>query len=603
MKKPMEMEDARELLLEHMNQNVRTEFIPVYHAANRVVAKDYVAVMDQPPFSRSPLDGFALHHEDTISAKKEAPVQLPITMSVYAGDHADKSLPIGQAARIMTGAMIPQGADCIVRQEDTRVLMQKIQNKKISSRKVVLTRAMRVHDNICDQGEDIRAGTCIIAEGEILTPTHGAVLAGQGIFEVLVYSQVSVGILSTGSELADTTRKSGQIYDCNGPYIAMRLEKMGLQSVHKICKDEPQIIAETIRKMIMTQDAVITTGGVSVGEKDYLPEVCKRIGARILFQGLSMKPGSPMLAAIWQEKILFCLSGNPFAAATTLELMVLPALLKASNRKAVYPKVTMMTLRNDFPKASLTGRRFIRAIKEDEKVRIPENHSSGSIYSMVGCNCFIDIPAGSKSLTAGAQVRVVSYLEDSTACEKGKNTNLALPVVVCICGSKDTGKTTLIERLIPMLRKKGYRVGCLKHDAHDFEPDVEGTDSYRMEQAGAKAVAVYSNHRMLLYKETENLTYERILEHMKKLPGESLDIILVEGQKSSDLPKIEVLRRKPLTTIIPNLVSLGSAPKIVVSNCGIAHDDKERYPDCIVVTFDQLEAVTDWIVELVGIKR
>lgn len=385
------------------------ELVPLDAACGRIAARDLCARMDQPPFHRSPLDGYALHSADTAGACRENPVSLPVVMKLYAGDAPAAALPAGCAARIMTGAPLPEGADCILMQELTDGGEETVQ----------IYATLQPNQNVVFRGEDIAVGAVIAPEGTALTPAHLGVLAGQGYAEVPVCRTFRVGVLATGSELLDPGEPwaPGKIYDANGIQNAARLGQMGFAVERRHCSDDPDQIARQMEEMLTRCDAVITSGGVSVGQKDYLPQVLETLHAEILFAGVAQKPGSPMLAARLEGKLVFCLSGNPFAAAATLEQYALPALLRAAGRReedCILPR-TRRTLTTGFSKAS-KGTRFLRARALGGEVAIPgegnaEVHSSGSLSAMIGCNCLVELPAGSGPVEPGETVEVLSFVQ------------------------------------------------------------------------------------------------------------------------------------------------------------------------------------------------
>ena len=386
-----------------------SETIPLEDACGRIAAKALCARMDQPPFDRSPLDGYALHSADTAGASRETPVTLPVTMKLYAGDAPAAALPAGCAARIMTGAPLPEGADCILMQELTDSGEETVQ----------LYAALKPQQNVVFRGEDIAAGAVITPEGAVLTPAHLGVLAGQGYAEVPVYRPLTVGVLATGSELLapGETWAPGKIYDANGIQNAARLRQLGFAVRRQHCSDDPDEIARQLQELLAVCDAVITSGGVSVGQKDYLPAVLEQLDARMLVEGVAQKPGSPMLAATVGGRLVFCLSGNPFAAAATLEQYAIPALLRAAGRQEenCIPARTVCTLTTGFSKAS-KGNRYLRARMQGGEAAIPgegnaEVHSSGSLSAMIGCNCLVELPAGSGPVKAGEKVEVLSFVQ------------------------------------------------------------------------------------------------------------------------------------------------------------------------------------------------
>lgn len=271
-----------------------TERVPLDDACGRITARDLCARMDQPPFDRSPLDGYALHSADTAGAGEETPVTLPVVMKLYAGDAPAAVLPAGCAARIMTGAPLPPGADCVLMQELTDG----------GEEQVRIYAQLQPNANVVFRGEDIAAGAPIAAAGTVLTPAHIGVLAGQGIPDAEVFRPLTVGVLATGSELLEAGEAwaPGKIYDANGIQNAARLRQLGFAVERTHCSDDPEEIAARMKELLTRCDAVITSGGVSVGQKDYLPTVLEMLHAEPVFAGVAQKPGSPMIAAQVGEK-------------------------------------------------------------------------------------------------------------------------------------------------------------------------------------------------------------------------------------------------------------------------------------------------------------
>ena len=365
------------------------ENVGLDEACGRIAAAPLCARMDQPPFDRSPLDGYALHSADTAGAGEMTPKALPVVMKLYAGDAPTAELPAGCAARIMTGAPLPAGADCVLMQEQTD-----------GGEETVRIYAELSHNaNVVFQGEDIAAGALVAEAGTVLTPAH-------------------LGVLATGSELLAPGESwvPGKIYDANGIQNAARLRQLGFAVRRRHCSDDPARIAAELEELLTGCDAVITSGGVSVGQKDYLPVVLEMLGTRSIFAGVAQKPGSPMLAAEVEGKLVFCLSGNPFAAAATLEQYAVPALLRAAGRQeeaCILPR-TRRTLTTGFSKPS-KGNRYLRARASGGTVAIPgegntEAHSSGSLSAMIGCNSLVELPAGSGPVEPGEEVEVLSFV-------------------------------------------------------------------------------------------------------------------------------------------------------------------------------------------------
>ncbi|MDO4330381.1 MAG: molybdopterin molybdotransferase MoeA [Lachnospiraceae bacterium] len=401
-KKTLSVEEAAALLLEQVRPVRKWEQLPLLEAAGRICAEDVNARFDQPPFDRSPLDGYAVFHEDLAGASREKPAVLQVCQTIYAGDSCWKKIRRGEAARIMTGAPIPEGADCVVRQEDTN----------LGESQVSVYTSLREYQNYCLQGEDIRQGERMLRCGDRLNPAALGLLASQGIDSVKVISRPKVSVLSTGTELAKLgdSLAPGQIYDSNRILLTAYGAEQGAEIRSSVSvADEPEIIASAIQKALEESDLVVSTGGVSVGRHDYMEKAGKLAGARVLLHGVRVKPGSPVLVLEKSGKLAICLSGNPFAAFATFVLLVLPVIRRLEGSTAVLPERAAGIVKDPFPKASPV-RRFVRAfIRNGEITLSGTGHASGLLASLTRCNCLIDIPAGNQGLKKGDLVETVLF--------------------------------------------------------------------------------------------------------------------------------------------------------------------------------------------------
>ncbi|MCL1852980.1 MAG: molybdopterin molybdotransferase MoeA [Peptococcaceae bacterium] len=396
------LERAQKLLLEETYPVCEYEDIQLPSALGRVSCDTITAIMDQPPFHRSPLDGFAMCHRDVAQAGSDHPVVLRVRQTVHAGDFPQLSLAEGEAARVMTGAPLPAGADCVVRQEDTNADAETV---KINS-------PMGEFDNFCSQGEDIKRGALLKEKGSRLDAAAIGVLAGQGLAMIRVFRRPKVCVISTGSELTDPGQPlpPGKIYDSNRLTLSARCAEMGVEVMPGFfVPDDPAAIAVAMTRALDAADLLITTGGVSVGEKDYMHMVGEQIGGTKLFAGLRVKPGGPAFAMVRDGKIILCLSGNPFAAYATFELLAAPVIRKLAGAKDVLPRRVTGVMGSVFAKGS-PGRRFVRARLEGGDIFLPETgHASGTLFALMGCNCLIDIPAGNKGLQIGEKAEVLLF--------------------------------------------------------------------------------------------------------------------------------------------------------------------------------------------------
>ncbi len=394
------LEQAVKILNDELKTVVRTRLVSLEQAEGRIAAADVYASVDIPPFDRSPLDGYALQSKDVAAASRTQPVKLKVAGEIPAGSVWDKPLKPGSAVRIMTGGMLPLGADCVIRQENTDG-----GEKEVS----VYTSEKRL-GNICFKGEDVKKGALIVRRGEVLNYAHLGVLAGVGKDRVLVMDRIRSMLLSTGDELTlpGEPLGRGKIYNSNHFMLAARLKQFrtDVTALYKV-GDNVEEVCKIIEREIDGADIVFTTGGVSVGPLDIMPEVFRRLGAKKLFWRVAIKPGMPVFSAIYRNKPVLCLSGNPFAAMTNFELLGRPALYKLSDDKRLISDRTEGVMEDGFYKASPL-RRFVRAVYSAGKVRLSgTNHSSGALMALIGCNALIDIPKGSAGLNPGDRVRLV----------------------------------------------------------------------------------------------------------------------------------------------------------------------------------------------------
>ncbi len=393
-------ESALELLLDGIQPLHDTLLLSLPDAVGHVLSMDVLAPIHVPPFNRSPLDGYALHAADLATASSDFPAHLRVIGEADAGCPEHFHVNRGEALRIMTGAPVPEDCDCVVRQEDTDEGMETVE----------IRTCVRSGMNICLKGEDVQKGSLVIPRGTRLTSSHLGVLASLGFTEVSVYRRPRVLLVCTGDELAvpGNELRFGQVYDANQVTLMTRLMEIGAEPVvPPHVPDDPDTVADVIRKNISSVDLVITTGGVSVGKKDIMHQVLPCLGAQRLFWRISMKPGSPVLCGRYQEKLLICLSGNPYAAVAGFELFAKPVTSMLSGDKAPVNRRIQATLDGSFRKAS-PQRRMIRGCYWNGTVRpTGDNQTNGSLSAMMGCNCLIDLPAGSPPVASGQLVDVL----------------------------------------------------------------------------------------------------------------------------------------------------------------------------------------------------
>lgn len=391
-------------LIKSTAKPVSEERLPVTQAHGRILAAPVYAPISQPPFPRSPLDGYAFRASDTAGASKETPAVLKVVEVVCAGSWTDRVVRPGEAVRLMTGAPIPQGCDCVIRHEDTD-----------NGRELVsIYTALSPWSNYCRAGEDFKAGNELLPAGTRLNHVAMGVLAAAGLDRedefVTVYRKLKCAVFCTGDELVPSTVRPlppGKIYSSNEAVLKAGLAELGMEILPTDgqCVDEPEALIRLIEKAADAADVIFTTGGISAGDKDFLHEALPRLGAERIFKGVRLKPGSPIMFSVYKGVPILSLSGNPFAAYATFALFGRQLLAAMSGAEDLPAQVFTATLGSGFPKSS-KGRRFIRGCFKNGTVTVPEGHSSGQLGSAAGTNCLVDIPAGSGPLNAGDAVTV-----------------------------------------------------------------------------------------------------------------------------------------------------------------------------------------------------
>lgn len=384
----IDIETAAHLLLASIDPVSETEQVALADAPGRVLAEDVRAQIDQPPFPRSPLDGYAVRAADTEGAAADRPVMLKVTGKIYAGQVFDGVVGEGECIRLMTGAPVPEGADTVIRQEDT----------DYGEDTVKIYAAQKAYENYCYAGEDFKCGDVLLRKGMRVSSMAAAVAAGTGKDRLLVYRRPKVAAISTGDEIvqAGSDLKPGKIYDTNLTFVTGRLAELGgtvVTGLHSA--DDTEGMADKIRQLVQNHDLIITTGGVSVGEKDIMHGVLTALGAQKLFWKVKLKPGAPTLAFIYENTLIICLTGNPYGVMVNFELLVRPVLAKLSGGGVPAGRKECRQLDMDSPKRGKM-RRFLKGFADENKVLFAEgSQASGTIASMAVCNCFIELPAGS----------------------------------------------------------------------------------------------------------------------------------------------------------------------------------------------------------------
>ena len=397
--------DSAEKILYSLSVTPKTETVLVLDACNRVLARDITAEIPVPPFDRSPFDGYAFRGEDTEAATRESPAVLKITEEIPAGSVPSTEIKSGYAAKILTGAPIPAGANATIKYELT----------EFSDAEVRIFERTAPDTDIVRAGEDVNLGDIVAKGGSVISPPVMGSVASQGMGSIEVFKRPFISIINTGSELCEVgeSLRPAAIYNSNVYTLSGYLSEMGAAPLNRgTVPDEPEAIAARIKKELEASDMVITTGGASVGDYDWAVTAAEIIGAEILFWKVNMKPGGAIVAAVKDDKLILSLSGNPAAAVLGLFRIASPYIKKLCGRTDCAPKAFDALLTKPSKKSADTVRLLRGKIEiADSRLYFAENDKQGraAVSSFIGGGAIAELPKDSPPLPAGATVRVYQY--------------------------------------------------------------------------------------------------------------------------------------------------------------------------------------------------
>ncbi|MTH51925.1 molybdopterin molybdenumtransferase MoeA [Bacillus mangrovi] len=398
---PIPIGEAVSRVMEYAEEGAAA-LIPIEESFGRVLAEDLTADHDVPAFDRSPYDGFAIRAEDTQS---KLPAVLEVAGEIGAGSVYPHTAKPDQAVRIMTGAAIPEGFDAVVMIE---LVKEHTKNEK---KYIEVSRSYSKGDNLSFRGEDAKKGQILAGKGTFVDPGVTALLATFGYQEVPVASRPSVGVIATGSELLDPEAplEPGKIRNSNAYMLLSQIRRAGADPVYfgKVA-DDFEACFQTISRALKETDMLITTGGVSVGDYDYLPDIYKNLGANVLFNKVAMRPGSVTTVAEKDGKLLFGLSGNPSACYVGFELFARPVIRRTMGNPFPHLKRIKAILGADFKKANPFTRLVRGRLKYGEGgtvSAVPAGfNKSSSVSSLAAADVFILLPGGTRGYEKGMTV-------------------------------------------------------------------------------------------------------------------------------------------------------------------------------------------------------
>ena len=396
----LEVEQALETALRYCRVT-EPETCPIGDCADRILAEDMRAAVNSPPFRRSAMDGFAVRSEDLWGASERRPVVLTVRGCNDAGSPVIRHIGKGEAAQIMTGGVLPEEADAVVKQEIVELRGQDT---------AVFSAPSKPGDCFSPIGEDLQEGEILAHAGETVDASALAAGAAAGLSMLSVRKQVRSAVICTGDELTLPGKPlgEGKIYGSSHLYLTTRLRQCGCADAKAyFAGDDPSGIAKMIRRQIEKgAQLIVTTGGVSVGRKDYLPAVIDMIGGEILFHGIDIKPGMPSMLSKAGETLILSLSGNPYSCACIFELIGRPMVAAMLGKQCVRDKVLQIPSADSYNKRSQV-RRILRGRFDGVCVHFSSRQRNGQMAAGIGCNCLIDIPAGNEGIREGDNVRVI----------------------------------------------------------------------------------------------------------------------------------------------------------------------------------------------------
>lgn len=367
-----------------------TEVVPVATALGRVTASAVLSPVDLPLFRNSQMDGFAVHAADVA----ETPATLPIVGEIAARAANPAPLAPGTAVRIMTGAVVPEGADAVVPVEETTV----------TDNQVSITRSRSTGEFVRERGSDALAGAELLPTGQLLAARHLAVLAAAGLASVAVRSQLRVAVITTGAELIDAgeTPLPGQIYDANAVALIAAATAAGAHvTFARRVVDEPAVLLAALSEAVSVADVILTSGGISHGDYEVVRELLEPRGAWV--GHVAMQPGGPQATATFEGVPVICFPGNPVSTQLSFEVFVAPIVRGFSGHRQARRSTRAI---NDGVRSVAGKRQFLRGRIEGESVTPVSGPGSHLVAGLAAADCLIVIPEDVTSVSLGDTVEV-----------------------------------------------------------------------------------------------------------------------------------------------------------------------------------------------------
>ncbi len=382
---------ALQLTLSHSKKTNKTISIPIHKALGFVLAKDILSPINMPPFRQSAMDGYAL---GSIEEKSYT-----LTGEVQAGDDSDPVISKGEAIRIFTGAPVPKGAKAVIMQEKV----------SIENNQVVIEETVLENSNIRPAGEQIKKNEIALSKGTIIAPAGIGYLASLGITEIEVYLKPSIAIVATGNELVapGQSLQFGQIYESNSVMLSAALQTYGFTAVDffKI-EDQYEATRTVLDKVIHQYDVVLISGGISVGDYDFVGKALRDLKVEEIFYKVKQKPGKPLFFAKKEETTIFALPGNPASSLSCFYIYVIPALQKISGHPHHDLKRGTAISDSNYKKKGQRAE-FLKAIVADNKATILDGQASSMLRSFAVANAIVYLPEEIHEVKVGDTLQII----------------------------------------------------------------------------------------------------------------------------------------------------------------------------------------------------
>jgi len=362
------------------------EFVSLLDSTGRVLREDVFSDINMPPFNRSSVDGFACRREDI-------GIELEIIETIRAGLFPSKNIGPGECTRIMTGAPVPKGADCVLMVEETR---------ETAPGKIKFT-GEKTKANISPFAEDVKEGDCVLKAGTLIGPQHIAIMAAAGHVNPEVSTRPKVAVISTGDEIVEPHLKPGisQIRNSNGYQLTAQALKAGAEAQYMgIAPDSEEDTYRYLTVALEQADLVLLTGGVSMGTFDFVPKILERAGVEILFKTIALQPGKPTIFGVKGNKRIFGLPGNPVSSFTIFEILVKPLIFSMMGIKKPILDLRL-PMGNEYRRKRSDRMQWLPVEIRDGRIYPLEYHGSAHIFSLADAHALAAIPLGITNLDAG----------------------------------------------------------------------------------------------------------------------------------------------------------------------------------------------------------